>query len=54
MARPTADFLNPLGSNKQTIFPRELVEDGSIETQAVGTSAMILKEAIAGQSVTFD
>ena len=54
MARPTADFLNPLGSNKQTIFPRELVDNGTIETAAVGTSAMILNEAIAGQSVTFD
>ena len=54
MARPTADFLNPLGSNKQTIFPRELVDNGTIETEAVGTSAMILNEAIAGQSVTFD
>ena len=54
MARPTADFLNPLGSNKQTIFPRELVDNGTIGTEAVGTSAMILNEAIAGQSVTFD
>ena len=54
MARPTADFLNPLGSNKQTIFPRELVEDGSIETQAVGTGPMILTELIAGQQVAFD
>ena len=54
MARPTADFLNPLGSNKQTIFPRELVDNGTIGTEAVGTSAMILNEAVAGQSVTFD
>jgi peptide/nickel transport system substrate-binding protein len=54
MANPTADFLNPLGSNKQTIFPRELVEDGSIETQAVGTGPMILKELTPGQEVVFD
>ena len=54
MARPTADFLNPLGSNKQTIFPRELVDNGTIGTEAVGTSAMILNEAVAGQSVTFE
>ena len=54
MANPTADFLNPLGSNKQTIFPRELVDDGTIETKAIGTGAMILRDAIASQSVTFD
>ena len=54
MAVPTADFLNPLGSNKQPIFPRELVEDGSIESKAVGTGPMILKEAVAAQHVIFD
>jgi len=54
MSRPAADFLNPLGSNKQTIFPRELVEDGSIESKVIGTGPMILKEAIQGSSVKFD
>ncbi|MDA1061534.1 MAG: ABC transporter substrate-binding protein, partial [Chloroflexi bacterium] len=54
MARPTADFLNPLGSNKQTIFPRELVEDGTIATKAIGTGPMILTEATPAQRVTFD
>ena len=54
MARPTADFLNPLGSNKQTIFPRELVDNGTIETEAVGTGPMILTELVAGQQVAFD
>lgn len=54
MARPAADFLNPLGSNKQTIFPRELVDDGSIESTVVGTGPMILKEAAQGSHVKFD
>ena len=54
MAKATADFLNPLASNKQTIFPRELVDDGSIKTAAVGTGPMILKELELGQNVLFD
>ncbi|MDA1061403.1 MAG: ABC transporter substrate-binding protein [Chloroflexi bacterium] len=54
MANPTADFLNPLGSNKQTIFPRELVDDGTIETRAVGTGAFILTDAQPAQHVKFD
>ena len=54
MAKATADFLNPLASNKQTIFPRELVDDGSIETSAVGTGPMILTGLELGQNVEFD
>ena len=54
MAKPTADFLNPLGSNKQTIFPRELVDSGEIETKAIGTGPLIMKEAVQAQHVTFD
>ena len=54
MTRPTADFLNPLGSNKQTIFPKELVDDGTITKRGIGTGPMILKEMIASNKVTFD
>ncbi len=54
MAKATADFLNPLASNKQTIFPKELVDDGSIETAAVGTGPMILTGLELGQNVEFD
>jgi peptide/nickel transport system substrate-binding protein len=54
MARPAADFLNPLGSNKQTIFPRELVDDGTISKRGIGTGPMILKEMVASDKVTFD
>jgi peptide/nickel transport system substrate-binding protein len=54
MKQPVADFLNPLGSNKQTIFPRELVDDGSITQRGVGTGPMILKEMTPASRVTFD
>ena len=54
MAKPTADFLNPLGSNKQTIFPRELVDDGTIGTRLVGTGPMIITEVAPAQRVAFD
>ena len=53
MAKATADFLNPLGSNKQTIFPKELVDDNSIEINAVGTGPMILESLELGQNVLF-
>jgi peptide/nickel transport system substrate-binding protein len=54
MSRPAADFLNPLGSQKQTIFPRELVDDGTISKRGIGTGPMILKEMIAASKVTFE
>ena len=54
MANPTADFLNPLGSNKQTIFPRELVDNGTIESKAVGTGGFIMTEGSPGQKVVFE
>ena len=53
MAQATADFLNPLASNKQTIFPRELVDNDSIETSAIGTGPMILESLELGQNVLF-
>jgi peptide/nickel transport system substrate-binding protein len=54
LSRPLVDFVIPLGSRYQTIFPRELVDAGTIKTQAVGTGPMILKEATAGQQVRLD
>ncbi len=54
MAAATADFLNPLASNKQTIFPRETVDDGTIETAAIGTGPMILTGLELGQNVLFE
>jgi peptide/nickel transport system substrate-binding protein len=54
MKKPVADFLNPLASNKQTIFPKELVDSGEITTKLVGTGPMILKEATVSQKATFE
>jgi len=54
MKRPVADFLFPLGSNKQTLFPRELVDSGEISRTAVGTGPMILKEMTPASRVTYD
>jgi len=54
MKRAVADFVNPLGSRYQTIFPHELVDDGSIEKTAVGTGPMMLKEAVQSSHVMFD
>ncbi len=47
LTKPLVDFVIPLGSRYQTIFPHELVDDGSITTEAIGTGPMILKEAAA-------
>jgi peptide/nickel transport system substrate-binding protein len=54
MKRPVADFVNPMGSNKQTHFPRELVDSGEITKKAIGTGPMILKEMTPASRVTFD
>jgi peptide/nickel transport system substrate-binding protein len=54
MKKPVADFLNPLGSNKQTIFPKELVDSGDITKKAVGTGPMILKDLVPASKVTFE
>ncbi len=54
MKKATADFINPLAGRYQTIFPHELVDDGSIGKQVIGTGPMILKEAAAGQHAIFD
>ncbi|MEZ4552840.1 MAG: ABC transporter substrate-binding protein [Dehalococcoidia bacterium] len=53
MKRPVADFLWPLGSNKQTLFPKELVDNGEISKKAIGTGPMIMTEMTPGSRVTF-
>ncbi|MBX7110237.1 MAG: ABC transporter substrate-binding protein [Dehalococcoidia bacterium] len=52
LTKPLVDFINPLASRYQTIFPHELVDDGSIGKAVVGTGPFIFKEAITGQRVT--
>ncbi|MGE0229746.1 MAG: ABC transporter substrate-binding protein [Dehalococcoidia bacterium] len=54
LARPLVDFVIPLGSRYQTIFPRELVDSGSITKEVVGTGPMILKEAVTGGTVRLE
>ncbi len=54
LKKPLADFITPLASAYQTIFPKELVDSGEIEKKAIGTGPMILKEALSAQRVTFD
>ena len=53
MGDVTADFILPLASRYQTIHPRELVDDASIERQPVGTGPMILEVAEQGSRITF-
>ena len=54
MGTVTADFLLPLASRYQTIFPREPVDAGNLDTVVVGTGPMILTEAEDGSHISFD
>jgi peptide/nickel transport system substrate-binding protein len=54
MSKVTADFILPIASRYQTIFPRETVEDGSIEQNVVGTGPMILKAVESGAFAKFE
>ena len=53
MSRVTADFILPLASRYQPIFPKELVDSGEIESRAVGTGPMILTEPLEEDRVAF-
>ncbi|MCY3656515.1 MAG: ABC transporter substrate-binding protein [Chloroflexi bacterium] len=53
MGTVTADFILPLASRYQTVFPRETVDDGTIADNPVGTGAMILTEAEQGSHMNF-
>lgn len=52
--KPLADFIWPLGGRYQTIFPHELVDDGSIDTTVIGTGPMIMTEAVQSDHVSFE
>jgi peptide/nickel transport system substrate-binding protein len=54
MKAPVADFIVGLGTRYLTIFPRELVDNGDIETTAVGTGPAILKEMEQGSRIALD
>ena len=53
MSKVTADFILPLASRYQTIYPKELVDDGTIDQKVIGTGSMILDEAAQGSHATF-
>ena len=53
MSRVTADFILPLASRYQPIFPKELVDNGEIESRAVGTGPMVLTEPLEDDRVAF-
>jgi peptide/nickel transport system substrate-binding protein len=54
LTKPIVDFINPLGGRYQTIFPHEIVDDGSIGKTVIGTGPFILREAIPSQRVKLD
>ena len=54
MSKVTADFILPLASRYQLIFPKELVDEGTIDQKVIGTGAMILDEAAQGSHATFN
>lgn len=54
MKEPYADQLPYFASRYMTIFPRELAESGELNTKAIGTGPMILKEARKGERMVWD
>lgn len=54
MSKPVADFINPLAGRYLTVFPHELVDDGTIRQKAVGTGPMILTEAAQGDHISYE
>jgi peptide/nickel transport system substrate-binding protein len=54
MGTPVADFINPLAGRYTTIFPHELVDDGTIRQKAVGTGPMILKEMVPASHIAYE
>jgi peptide/nickel transport system substrate-binding protein len=48
LKRPQPDFIFPLSTAYTTVHPRELVDDGTIKTRAIGTGPMILERWDAG------
>ncbi len=54
LREPLADFIVSLNTRYLPIFPRELVEQGLIETEMVGTGPVILKQAAKSEHLLFD
>jgi ABC-type transport system substrate-binding protein len=54
LKRPSPDFLIPVASRYLTMHPHEIVDDGSIERQPIGTGPMIFKEGKVDQHVVME
>jgi peptide/nickel transport system substrate-binding protein len=52
LKRPQPDFLIPLSTAYTTIHPREIVDDGTIKSRAIGTGPMILERWDSGSGGT--
>jgi ABC-type transport system substrate-binding protein len=53
LKRPQPDFIFPLSTAYTTIHPKEIVDDGSIKTRAIGTGPMIVERWDAGSGGSF-
>ncbi|MDA1061805.1 MAG: ABC transporter substrate-binding protein [Chloroflexi bacterium] len=51
LSEPWPDALTTLGTRFMTMHPRELVDDDSISSNAIGTGPMILKELLEDRAV---
>jgi peptide/nickel transport system substrate-binding protein len=54
LKEPFAPYLNNFADTNAMIIPKEIVEDGSIKKQAVGTGAFKLKEMVPGDYVLLE
>ena len=53
LMRPSPDFIVPLAEQNLAIFPREIVENGSIDRVAIGTGPFIQTEAIQSDHASY-
>jgi ABC-type transport system substrate-binding protein len=53
LKRPQPDFIFPLSTAYTTIHPKEIVDDGSIKSRAIGTGPMIVERWQSGSGGTF-
>ena len=54
LSKPSPDFLFPFAERWMSIYPRELVDEGIIDTAAIGTGPLIVREIEAGSHVILD
>ena len=54
LSAPSPDFLIPFGTHFMSIYPRELVDQDLIATQAIGTGPLIITEIEEGSHVILE